>query len=100
MKILLVNDNNVHLKREDFTPTIDGVLIKYNSNIIKPILKWQEQSKKLPKTESKLKQMEISFEQINNSRNDLIRQLGEQEQLNEKLEQEIEKLKKIIGVKP
>ena len=29
--------------------------------------------------------MEISFEQINNSRNDMIKQLTEQELLNEKL---------------
>jgi len=29
------------------------------------------------KLESKLKMMEISFEQINNSRNDMIRQLAE-----------------------
>ena len=40
---------------------------------------------KLLKTESKLKMMEISFEQINNSRNDMIKQLTEQELLNEKL---------------
>ncbi len=46
------------------------------------------------KDKIKLKMMEISFEQINNSRNDLIKQLSEQEQLNEKL---IEKLK-IHGV--
>jgi len=37
------------------------------------------------KLESKLKMMEISFEQINNSRNDLIKQLAEQEIVNEKL---------------
>jgi len=37
------------------------------------------------KLESKLKMMEISFELINNSRNDLIKQLAEQELLNEKL---------------
>lgn len=29
--------------------------------------------------------MEISFEQVNNSRNDLIKQLAEQELINEKL---------------
>lgn len=39
----------------------------------------------LVKTESKLKMMEISFEQVNNSRNDLIKQLTEQEIINEKL---------------
>ena len=43
----------------------------------------------LSKTESKLKMMEISFEQINNSRNDLIKQLTEQELLNEKILQKI-----------
>jgi len=37
------------------------------------------------KLESRLKMMEISFEQINNSRNDLIKQLAEQEIVNEKL---------------
>lgn len=41
------------------------------------------------KLKSKLKMMEISFEQINNSRNDLIRQLAEQERLNEKLLMEL-----------
>lgn len=44
----------------------------------------------IEKLKSKLKMMEISFEQINNSRNDLIKQLTEQERLNEKL---VEKLK-------
>lgn len=42
------------------------------------------------KLKSKLKMMEISFEQINNSRNDLIKQLAEQERLNEIL---LEKLR-------
>jgi len=37
------------------------------------------------KLKSKLKMMEISFEQINNSRNDLIKQLAEQERINEKV---------------
>ena len=41
--------------------------------------------KTVEKLKSKLKMMEISFEQINNSRNDLIKQLAEQEVLNEKL---------------
>jgi len=41
--------------------------------------------KTIEKLKSKLKMMEISFEQINNSRNDLIKQLAEQEALNEKL---------------
>jgi len=36
------------------------------------------------KLESKLKMMEIAFEQINNSRNDLIKQLAECEQALEK----------------
>jgi len=39
----------------------------------------------LTKTKVKLKMMEISFEQVNNSRNDLIQQLAEQEMINEKL---------------
>lgn len=39
----------------------------------------------IEKLKTKLKMMEISFEQINNSRNDLIKQLAEQERLNEKL---------------
>jgi len=41
--------------------------------------------KTIEKLKTKLKMMEISFEQINNSRNDLIKQLTEQERLNEKL---------------
>jgi len=41
--------------------------------------------KNCKKLESKLKMMEISFELINKSRNDLIKQLAEQELLNEKL---------------
>lgn len=44
------------------------------------------------KLKSKLKMMEISFEQINNSRNDLINQLAEQELLNETLILKIKKL--------
>lgn len=40
----------------------------------------------LAKTKSRLKMIEISFEQINNSRNDLIRQLTERElNINNKL---------------
>jgi len=39
----------------------------------------------LQKTQVKLKMMEISFEQINNSRNDMIKQLAEQEIINDKL---------------
>jgi len=39
----------------------------------------------IKKLQSKLKMMEISFEQINNSRNDLIKQLADQELLNQKL---------------
>ncbi len=48
----------------------------------------------LQKIKLKLKMMEISFEQINNSRNDMIKQLAEQEIINEKnqkLEQLIKK---------
>jgi len=41
--------------------------------------------KALLKTIVKLKMMEISFEQINNSRNDMIKQLAEQEIINNKL---------------
>jgi len=41
--------------------------------------------KVLLKTQVKLKMMEISFEQINNSRNDMIKQLAEQEIINDKL---------------
>jgi len=37
------------------------------------------------KLQTRLKMIEISFEQINNSRNDLLKQLAEQELLNEKL---------------
>lgn len=41
------------------------------------------------KLKSKLKMMEISFEQINNSRNDLIKQLTDQELLNERLQRDL-----------
>ncbi len=41
------------------------------------------------KLKSKLKMMEISFELINKSRNDLIKQLTEQEIINEKLLKEL-----------
>ena len=48
-----------------------------------------EECENCAKLKSKLKMMEISFEQINNSRNDLIRQLAEQELLNEKLQEKL-----------
>jgi len=48
-----------------------------------------EKCKNCAKLETKLKMMEISFEQINNSRNDLIKQLAEQELLNEKLQEKL-----------
>jgi len=41
------------------------------------------------KLKSKLKMMEISFELVNKSRNDLIKQLTEQEIINEKLLKEL-----------
>lgn len=43
----------------------------------------------IEKLKSKLKMMEISFDLINKSRNDLIKQLAEQELLNEKLLKEL-----------
>jgi len=43
----------------------------------------------IEKLKSKLKMMEISFELINKSRNDLIKQLAEQELINEKLLREL-----------
>jgi len=43
----------------------------------------------IEKLKSKLKMMEISFELINNSRNDLIKQLADQEIINEKLLKEL-----------
>ncbi len=51
----------------------------------------------IKKLKSKLKIMEITFEQINNSRNDLIKQLCEQELLNQKLQQTITSLKEEIN---
>jgi len=48
-----------------------------------------EKCENCEKLESKLKMMEISFELINNSRNDLIKQLAEQELLNEKLQEKL-----------
>ncbi len=47
----------------------------------------------IEKLQSQKKMLEISFEQTNNSRNDLIKQLGEQELLNETLQNEIKCLK-------
>lgn len=52
----------------------------------------------MDKFESKLKMMEISFEQINNSRNDLIQQLADCEMLNEKQEKKLKKLKEILDI--
>jgi len=42
--------------------------------------------------------MEISFEQINNSRNDLIKQLANSEKSNEHLEIKIKKLEQILDI--
>ena len=52
----------------------------------------------MDKLESKLKMMEITFEQINNSRNDLIKQLASSEMSNEKLEAKLQKLKEILDI--
>lgn len=52
----------------------------------------------MDKFESKLKMMEISFEQINNSRNDLIQQLTDCEMLNKKQEKKLKKLKEILDI--
>lgn len=57
-------------------------MLKHNNKFIDDHCPYKVE---LTKTESRLKMMEISFEQINNSRNDLIKQLSEQEILNEKL---------------
>ncbi len=43
----------------------------------------------IEKLKSKLKMMEISFDLINKSRNDLIKQLADQEIINEKLLKEL-----------
>ena len=50
----------------------------------------------LEKTKLKLKMMEISFEQINNSRNDMIKQLAEQEIINEHNESKVKNLLRVI----
>jgi len=50
------------------------------------------------KLELKLKMMEISFEQINNSRNDMIEQLAKNEKLNKILEKKLEKLEQILNI--
>ncbi len=42
--------------------------------------------------------MEISFEQINNSRNDLIKQLANSEKSNEHLEAKLKKLIEILNI--
>ncbi len=52
----------------------------------------------MDKLESKLKMMEISFEQINNSRNDLIKQLANSEKSNEHLEAKLKKLIEILNI--
>jgi len=54
--------------------------------------------KKMEKLESKLKMMEISFEQINNSRNDLIQQLADCELLNKKQKEKLQKLERILDI--
>ena len=54
--------------------------------------------KKMDKLESKLKMMEIAFEQINNSRNDLIQQLADCEMLNKKQEKKLQKLVDILNI--
>ena len=53
---------------------------------------------KCEKLELKLKMMEISFEQINNSRNDMIKQLANCEKLNEKQEEKLKKLEQILNI--
>jgi len=50
------------------------------------------------KLESKLKMMEIAFEQINNSRNDLIQQLANCELSNEKQKEKLKKLEQILDI--
>ena len=54
--------------------------------------------KSCEKLKSKLKMMEISFEQINNSRNDLIKQLADSEMSNEPLKAKLQKLKEILDI--
>ncbi len=62
-----------------------------------PIKNWKYCEKlriENPKLKMKLKMMEISFEQINNSRNDLLRQLAECESTLESVLREV-KMEKI-----
>lgn len=70
-----------------------GLTQKEAEQLKTQILQNQEDAKKL---RVKLKMMEISFEQINNSRNDMIKQLAEQESLNESLESQSQQYKKAI----
>lgn len=57
----------------------------------------EQYQEEIAKLKSKLKMMEISFEQINNSRNDLIEQLREQELLNEKWQPIVKSVRKRLN---
>lgn len=50
----------------------------------------------LEKTKLKLKMMEISFEQINDSRNDMIKQLAKQEIISENNQRKVRDLHRVI----
>lgn len=89
---LIKDDFTIHELGESFNHTfayleiyVDG---SHNLTEIRE-LKAQilDDNKKVPKLELKLKMMEISFEQINNSRNNLIKQLADCEILNKELKE-------------
>ena len=85
-KIHMINyhDDSITLKIDE-VESIDYVQLR------KQII---DDNVKVPKLESKLKMMEISFEQINNSRNDLIKELADCEMLNKQFKEKVEKIEK------
>ena len=66
-------------------------MAKETRTISKKIQKEIRKMNEVEKLKSKLKMMEISFELINKSRNDLIKQLADQEIINEKLLKELKR---------
>lgn len=88
-KIHMINyhDDSITLKIDE-VESIDYIRLK------KQII---DDNVKVPKLESKLKMMEISFEQINNSRNDLIKELADCEMLNKQFKEKVEKIDELTN---
>lgn len=69
----------------------------FDGDEFQAIMYYLKENKQLKeKYESKLKMMEISFEQINNSRNDMIKQLSNVELQYDNLKEKLEKIKKHV----